>query len=158
MSTIDGPAWHSVAAVLIATLAFVHAGPASCAEARGIEGRWLTFDAETHSPRSIVQIAREGDHVSGRIVELYLKEGEDPDPECNRCRGPARGRKIRGLPILDLRADADGVHFNGTVLDPENGMTYRCKARLDLEGRMLELHGYVGLPIFGRSEHWSRTK
>ncbi len=132
--------------------------PASCAEARDIEGRWLTFDAETRSERSIVQIAREGDHGTGRIVELYLKEGEDPDPECNLCRGLEHGRKIRGLSILNLRADADRVHFNGTVLDPENGMTYRCEATLESGGRRLELHGYVDLPILGRSERWSRTQ
>jgi len=158
MSGVDGSAWRSAAAALVATLALLYAGPTWCADAPGIEGRWLTFDAETHSPRSIVQIAREGDHVTGRIVELYLKEGEDPDPECNLCRGPQRGRKIRGLPILDLRAGEDHVHFNGTVLDPENGVTYRCEATLESRGQGLELHGYVGLPIFGRSEHWSRTK
>jgi uncharacterized protein (DUF2147 family) len=106
----------------------------------------------------MVEISREGDHMTGRIVELYLKEGEDPDPECSLCRGPERGRKIRGLPILDLRASADPLHFKGTVLDPENGVTYRCEATLGSGGQGLELHGYVGLPIFGRSERWSRTQ
>ena len=158
MSGFHGPAWRSAAATLLAVLALLHVCPASCAEARGIEGRWLTFDAETGSPRSIVQIAREGDHMMGRIVELYLKEGEDPDPACDLCRGVERGRKIRGLTILDLSADADPGHFKGTVLDPENGVTYRCEATLGSGGQRLELHGYVGLPIFGRSELWSRTQ
>ena len=63
------------------------------------------------------------------------------------------------LAILPLAWSQGSVGtLNGTVLDPENGVTYRCEATLGSGGQRLELHGYVGLPIFGRSELWSRTQ
>jgi uncharacterized protein (DUF2147 family) len=123
----------------------------------GIEGRWLTFDAATHERRSVVEIRRDGARVAGRVAELFLRKDEDPDPACDRCEGPERGRRIRGLEILALEAATDGAGFRGTVLDPEEGRTYRCTVTIEDEGRTLRLRGYVGLPIFGRTETWSRT-
>ena len=143
-------------AALFAALALFHAVAAPCAPLRGIDGRWLTFDDATHARRSIIEIERDGQHVTGRIVEIYPKPGEDPDPVCDRCTGVNRGRKILGLAILDMETEADGVRFNGTVLDPENGKVYQGVVTLESDGRRLVLRGYVGIPLFGRTEIWSR--
>ena len=143
-------------AALFAALALFHAVAAQCAPLRGIDGRWLTFDDAMHARRSIVEIERDGRRVTGRIVEIYSNPGEDPDPVCDRCRGANRGRKIRGLAILNMEADADELHFNGTVLDPEDGKVYQGVVTLESDGRRLVLRGYVGIPLFGRTEIWSR--
>jgi uncharacterized protein (DUF2147 family) len=123
---------------------------------RGIEGRWITSDSTTHERRSMIEIRRDGARAVGRIVELYLRKDEDQDPACNDCPGAARGRKIRGLEILSLEADPGG-RFHGSVLDPEEGRVYRCTVTLEPEGRRLSLRGYVGLPLFGRTETWTRA-
>jgi uncharacterized protein (DUF2147 family) len=41
------------------------------------------------------------------------------------------------------------------VYDPENGKTYSGKMYLTATNQ-LELRGYVGFPIFGRTEFWKR--
>jgi uncharacterized protein (DUF2147 family) len=129
----------------------------SLAAAEGsLAGRWITYDAAGKQKRSVIEIVVTGSDAKGRITELYLQPGEDADPVCHDCPGDARNRKIRGLEILALRADPSGGSWHGTVLDPEEGRVYKCVAKLAPDGKRLELRGYVGFEIFGRSEVWSR--
>lgn len=145
-------------ATLLATLALFPFVLAAAADADRIEGRWLTFDGETHARRSLIEIARQGDRVTGRIVDIYSKPGEDPDPVCETCPGADRGRKIRGLTILRLERAREAAQFHGTVLDPENGRLYQCVATLEHGGKRLDLRGYVLVKFFGRSEAWVRVE
>jgi uncharacterized protein (DUF2147 family) len=144
-----------LAALLLAALNAP--APAGAADPAPIEGRWITFDDETKQQRSVVEIAREGRQAAGRIVELFLKPGEDRDPVCENCPGADRGRRIRGLSILALKAEGDGTSWRGTVLDPEEGRLYQCVATLLPGGRRLQLRGFVGFELFGRNETWIRA-
>ena len=45
-----------------------------------------------------------------------------------------------------------------TILDPDDGDLYRCAAVLRNDGRKLEVRGYVGLPLFGRTQVWERVE
>jgi uncharacterized protein (DUF2147 family) len=47
-------------------------------------------------------------------------------------------------------------YSGGDILDPENGMVYRCKLRLIESGKRLLVRGYFVLPLFGRSQVWIR--
>jgi uncharacterized protein (DUF2147 family) len=127
----------------------------TAAEPAPIEGRWITFD-DTNQKRAVIEIVREGRLATGRIVELFLKPGEDPDPVCENCPGAFRGRRIRGLVILAVEAEENGMSYRGTVLDPEEGSNYRCVVTLLPDGKRLRLRGFVALEIFGRSEVWVR--
>lgn len=146
------------AAPFLALLALLAVVPAQAQSGNGIEGRWLTFDGDTKAKRSVIEIRSQGPRFKGTIIELYLQPGEDPDPVCAECPGAARGRRIRGLEILNLEAWRSASEFQGSVLDPEEGRTYRCTATLDPGGKRLLLRGYVLLPWFGRSEAWVRAQ
>ncbi|MBE7213181.1 MAG: DUF2147 domain-containing protein, partial [Gluconacetobacter diazotrophicus] len=52
------------------------------------------------------------------------------------------------------RGDEPG-HWNGWVLDPDDGHSYGANVWSPAPG-ILQLRGYVGLPIFGRTERWTR--
>jgi hypothetical protein len=53
------------------------------------------------------------------------------------------------------RAGASGRKtWIGRVLDPRDGAIYQARMALDAL-RHLVLHGYVGLPIFGRTQTWT---
>lgn len=121
-----------------------------------LAGRWVTFDSDTGKKQSVVEIAVKGDEARGRIVELFLQPGEDPDPVCRDCPGEAKGKKIRGLEILSLRSEEGGARWRGTVLDPDEGRVYKGVVRISPDGKRLELRGYIGFEIFGRSETWAR--
>jgi uncharacterized protein (DUF2147 family) len=123
-------------------------------EADRILGIWLTADGKAH-----IALYRTGDQYSGKII--WLKE-----PDKNG--GPALDdqnpdEQLRGRPILNMEMmygfvyDGDDVWADGRVYDPEGGEEYRGKLRLVDENTM-ELRGYVMIPLFGRTETWTRVK
>jgi len=50
------------------------------AEAPTPVGTWTTIDDHTHEPRSLVEISERDGALSGRIVRLFQKPGEDANP------------------------------------------------------------------------------
>ncbi len=57
---------------------------------------------------------------------------------------------------MDFRHDG-GVWNGGEVLDPESGDVYRATLRLRDGGARLDVHGYIGIPLLGRSQIWTRA-
>lgn len=72
----------------------------------------------------------------------------NPDPS-------QRNRSLCGLKIGSGFSSRDADHAaGGTLYDPKSGKTYR--GQMTVIGGTLELRGYVGIPLFGRSEAWTR--
>jgi uncharacterized protein (DUF2147 family) len=46
----------------------------------------------------------------------------------------------------------------GRVLDPDDGKIYRVKLTLSEDGKTLEVRGYIGISMFGRSQKWVRAE
>jgi uncharacterized protein (DUF2147 family) len=115
-------------------------------------GKWKTIDDETQEPKSVVEIFERDRKVYGKIVKLFRKPGEDPDPVCDNCN-PEDARfkkKVIGMEILkDMKRSGD-QYSDGNILDPNNGKVYTCK--LWLEGNELKLRGYWG--PFYRTQTW----
>lgn len=147
------PLRHALAAVLLCAAAGL--APIAAAQDSPV-GRWRTIDDATGKPRSVVAIADEGDTLSGRIESLVRAPGEDPDPACDKCSGPRKGQPIRGMRILwDVRRN--GAQWDGgRILDPESGKVYSVKLRLLDGGRRLEVRGYLGFSLLGRTQVWTR--
>jgi uncharacterized protein (DUF2147 family) len=54
---------------------------------------------------------------------------------------------------------AKGEEFvDGDILDPESGSIYRCKFRLEENGKRLNVRGFIGLSLFGRTQTWLREQ
>ena len=119
-------------------------------------GRWKTIDDKTQKPKSVIEIISSGSGLKGRIVELINPAHKDP--RCEKCQGEQKDQSIVGLEILSgFKSEEGGQKWtDGEVLDPENGKTYKCRLRLKDEGKSLEVRGYVGISIFGRSQTWVR--
>ena len=45
---------------------------------------------------------------------------------------------------------------NGYIIDPKNGEIYHCKMTIDPDGNTLQVRGYIGIPLFGRTQTWTR--
>lgn len=134
-------------ALLIATIAARAAAP--------VEGAWLT------EPKTgIVEIFRcsGDDALCGRLVWVQIKPS-DHNPQAVDNRNPAaalRARPLCGLAMMwGFRADGANHWSGGAVYDPESGNTYRAEMTLQPDGR-LSVRGYVIVPLFGRSETWTR--
>lgn len=119
-----------------------------------IIGKWINSAGEAH-----VDITKRGEKYFGRIV--WLKEPKDekgniktdlknPDPSL-------RSKPILGLEILKNFVFEDGKWTDGKIYDPKSGKTYSCN--MTIKGRdILNMRGYVGISLIGRSETWKRVK
>ncbi len=103
--------------------------------------------------------------ICGLVVGLINPKGPDgnavaPDMATDyRNPDPAlRGRKVIGMPLIwgfkktsDPNAFEDGHIYNG-----ENGKIYNANISLQPDGK-LRLRGYVGTPMFGETQLWTRV-
>ncbi len=103
-------------------------------------------------------ISRDGE-LSGRIEKLI--DPAIPDPPCDQCTDERKDKPILGMQILRrLRQNPDDPQewTGGDVLDPENGKVYRVRLRVNPDGSKLEVRGYIGAPLFGRTQTWIRIE
>ena len=116
-------------------------------------GLWRTVSDETGKPTGIVEIVEAGGVYSGRIVKLLEK---DPDTVCSKCTDARKDQKVVGMVFLSgLRADGDEF-TGGEILDPAKGTVYRAKMKLLDGGTKLEVRGFIGFSLLGRSQTWIR--
>lgn len=120
-------------------------------------GSWQTFDELTKAPRSIVQITENNKVLTGKIIKVYYKKNEGPDDRCSKCSGIQKNQLILGMTILwGMHKINPSEWSQGYILDPENGKVYHCQIRLSPSGQQLSVRGYIGLPLFGRTQTWQR--
>ena len=121
-----------------------------------ITGKWVTIDDETNEQKSVVEIFENNNQIFGKIVKLYRKPDEDPDPVCDECPQDDEryNKKVLGMEIIRNMVRDDDEFTGGTILDPKVGRIYRC--RLWLEGENLKVRGYWG--PFYRTQTWHRSR
>jgi uncharacterized protein (DUF2147 family) len=117
-------------------------------------GRWLTQDRD-----GVVEMFRCGDELCGRLV--WLKTPRDarglPPVDSHNPTPGLRSRPLCGLVILGgFRPSGPGAWSDGWVYDPQSGKTYHAELALE-GGDRLKLRGYVGIPLFGASQTWTRA-
>jgi uncharacterized protein (DUF2147 family) len=67
-----------------------------------------------------------------------------------------RNQPILGLTILKgFEKEKDGVYEEGTIYDPKSGKTY--SAKLTLKGDHLDVRGYVGISMIGKTTTWYKA-
>jgi uncharacterized protein (DUF2147 family) len=61
--------------------------------------------------------------------------------------------------LSGLKADHDNLGYwkGGTILDPNNGKTYHSTLQLADNNKQATVRGYIGIPLFGRSQIWHRV-
>lgn len=118
-------------------------------------GYWTTISDEDNKPRSVVEIINRQGRLEGRILKVYAKA--DDHDFCIHCTGKEKNKPIIGLRILwGLKSDGDRSWSGGKILDPKTGKVYKCKLSLSKTGKKLEVRGYIGISLFGRSQAWIR--
>ncbi len=119
-------------------------------------GRWATIDDETGEIKSQVTIWEENGELKGRIDEIIDKE--EPTPRCGECKGERKDQPIEGMIFIwGLKEKGDGW-AGGTILDPANGKEYKAKVKVAEEGAKLEVRGFIGFAVIGRTQVWNRLE
>lgn len=118
-----------------------------------IEGKWKTIDDETKQAKSIVEIYKKADgNYYGKVSQLLIKPA---DPNCTVCKDDRKGKPILGLEIIrGLKKDGDEF-TGGTITDPKTGKTYKCT--ITRSGDQLNVRGYVGVSLLGRTQTWQKA-
>jgi hypothetical protein len=75
---------------------------------------------------------------------------------------PALGMKLLHDFLPDHSGDASkpATQWSGQIYNRENGKTYSCDMSVDttaIAAGELVLHAYVGIPLFGKTQRWSRV-
>lgn len=142
-------------AALALTPAAASAASAHISVSASPVGRWKTIDDHSGKAKSIVVIRQRNGILYGTIKRLF--DPPVPHPRCIRCSGSRKNRSVLGMRILwGMRKDGN-QWSGGEILDPENGDIYHCSIRVEDRGKVLRVHGYIGFPIFGRTQYWLRV-
>jgi uncharacterized protein (DUF2147 family) len=63
-----------------------------------------------------------------------------------------------GMTIMSGYKLDDGEYKGGTILETETGKVYTSKMSLADGGKKLNVRGYIGIPLLGRSQTWLREE
>jgi len=119
-------------------------------------GRWMTIDDKDHQPRSMIEIVESGGALQGQVVKIFDRPGDNPGHLCRKCKGYLKDKPVIGMTVISgLKQDGDAWD-GGTILDPDSGNTYSAILRLSDAGEKLNVRGYLGISLFGRSQTWVR--
>lgn len=144
-------------AVLFATASTLFALSASAQQDTPV-GLWKNLDDKTGKPKALIRISESNGEFRGKIEKLFREAGDEQNPTCEKCEGDLKNQPIIGMTIL-TGLKKDGPDYSGgKILDPVNGKTYRSKMSLTDGGKKLDVRGYVGAPLFGRTQTWVREE
>jgi uncharacterized protein (DUF2147 family) len=120
-------------------------------------GLWKTIDDETKKEKALVRISESSGVVSGKIEKLLAADAAQ-DAVCDKCSDDRKDKPIIGMEIIrGVKKDGD-AWSGGTILDSAEGKVYKVKITPVDGGKKLEVRGYVGAPMFGRTQTWMRVE
>ena len=128
---------------------------AQAQDASAVLGEW-----HTEEEKAKVEIYECESGYCGKIISLKEPNHPDGTPKLDT-ENPdesLRNRKIAGINILTgLEYDGDGEYEDGKIYDPESGKTYSCLMELE-DSNTLEVRGFIGVSLIGRSQTWTRVR
>ena len=154
-----------VIALLLVMTAFPASAQTPTVLGQSVMGTWLTA-----SKAAQIQLAPCADPVRGpvcgqivKLIEPKDASGKPMAPEdvvdARNADPSLRDRKVLGMVMLyDFAKTGDPNSFeSGTIYSGENGKTYKANISLQPDGT-LRLRGYVGVPMLGETQIWTRVQ
>jgi uncharacterized protein (DUF2147 family) len=119
-------------------------------------GIWLTG-----SKNGKVEIYKNGSSYQGKIV--WLQEPIDPATGKPKTDVKHPDKSLHQRPVMGLvnlwgfKHKGGQSWENGHIYDPKNGKEYKCIITMK-DKNTLDVRGYVGITLIGRTDVWTRTK
>jgi uncharacterized protein (DUF2147 family) len=140
--------------LIILPLILVCLSICAMAQTDRVEGLW--YNAEK-SAKIHVYKAKD-DKYYGKII--WLKEPNRDGKaklDIHNSDESKRTQPEMGLMVLrGFNKDGDVLYDDGTVYDPTNGKTYKCKITYKTDH--LDIRGYVGISLLGRTTEWTKAE
>jgi uncharacterized protein (DUF2147 family) len=118
-----------------------------------ITGNWYNQEKD-----AVIEIYKSNDSFQGKIIWMKFPNNPDGTPKTDNLNPDEKlqKRERMGMVIMNgFKHDEDNVWNDGEIYDPKSGNTYSGTITLTSSNK-LDLRGYVGLPIFGRTSSWTR--
>lgn len=142
----------------LSLIAAVLAAPLAWADDASPVGLWKSIDDSSGKPTALIRITENQGELTGKIEKLFRTADEEQNPKCVSCTDARKNQPILGMTIVSgLKKDGD-VYSGGEILDPKNGKVYKSKLTVREGGRKVEVRGYIGMPMLGRSQVWLRQE
>ena len=122
-------------------------------------GLWRTIDDDGKTEKSTVRITANSGVLSGKVE--HITDPAKANDVCKKCEDDRKDKPIVGMTIInDVKQDAEesNVWAGGLILDPAKGTTYKVRLKVIDGGKKLEVRGYIGSPMFGRTQTWIRAE
>ena len=132
----------------------------AAAQSASPAGLWRTIDDSTKKDKSLVRIVETNGVYSGK-VEKIVDPDSPKDAVCKECSDDRKDKPVVGMTIIrNVKASTDdkAVFEGGDILDPNNGKVYKSKMKLVENGNKLEVRGFVGISLLGRTQTWVRAE
>ena len=118
-----------------------------------IVGNWFNQEKD-----AVIEIYKSGSTFSGKIIWMENPNDENGNPKVDNLNPDKelQTRKRIGLEIMKgFKLEENKTWSEGEIYDPKSGKTYSGTITLK-DKNTLDLRGYVGFPIFGRTSVWTR--
>lgn len=118
-----------------------------------ILGKWLNSSGEGQ-----IEIFKKGEKYFGKLI--WIKEPNEngkPKTDIKNPNTSLRAKPIIGLEIVKDFVFEDDKYVDGKVYDPKTGKTYSGNMTL-VNVNQLNMRGYIGISLIGRTETWKRVK
>lgn len=119
-----------------------------------ILGKWINSSGEGQ-----IEVVKKGDTYFGKLV--WIKEPNDENGktrlDVKNPNASLRQKPLLGLEIVKNFIFEDDKWTDGKVYDPKTGKTYSGNMSMDGLNK-LNMRGYIGISIIGRTEVWKRVK
>jgi uncharacterized protein (DUF2147 family) len=123
-------------------------------------GVWKTIDDSSKIEKSLVRITETAGVLTGKIEKL-LDPATKPDAVCDQCNDERKDKPMLGLTILTgvkQSSSSSDLWDGGHILDPKDGKIYKVRLSPIEGGKKLEVRGYIGMPLLGRTQTWLRME
>jgi len=142
----------------LAAITFVSLSASAQAQMTPV-GQWHSFDEKTSELKSLVVISETDGVLKGRIDKLLRKEA-DQAAVCKDCTDDRKDKPMLGLEIIRGAKKVDGkdVWEGGTIVNPEGGTIYKLRMTPIEGGQKLEVRGFVGFALLGKTQTWVRVQ
>jgi len=119
-------------------------------------GHWLSQSGEGK-----IKIFRNANYFYGSIEWMKFPLDEHGKPKVDAMNPNPKLRNRPRLGMLLLRSfefdESAKEWVNGKIYDPKTGKTYNCKMSMT-DKNSINIRGYVGISLIGRTEIWTRVE
>lgn len=118
-----------------------------------VKGTWINEAKDVK-----IEIYQHTNSYAGKITwlkNMYEADGKTLRKDINNNDASLKSRTLLNLNILTGFSYDDGEWTGGSLYDPKSGKTFKSKMKL-INGN-LEIRGYLGSPMFGKTTTWTKA-